>query len=119
MKNANLVGLLAAPLMVCALALPVWAADPATPATPTTCKDGTKSSAAGKGACSGHGGVDKAMAMTPATPAAAAPATTTKKTPTTCVDGTTSTATGRGACSSHGGVQKSAKKPADSTAPAQ
>ncbi len=64
MKNTNLVSLMAAPVMVLALSLPAWAADPAS----TTCKDGTTSSATGRGACSGHGGVQKR------TEAAAAPA---------------------------------------------
>jgi len=118
MKNTNLMGLLAAPLMVFMLGLPVRAADSA---APTTCKDGTTSTATGRGACSGHGGVqkaatDKAAAAAPAEPAAApaAPAAPAASgTPTTCKDGTTSMATGRGACSGHGGVQKPSKsKPA-------
>ena len=91
MKNTNLVGFIAAPLMVFALTLPTWAAD-STDAAPTTCKDGTTSTATGKGACSGHGGVQKASktkaaadtaaATPPATPAAAAaPAATTPAAP--------------------------------------
>src|SRR5882762_7143286 len=118
MKNTNLAGLLAAPLMVFMLGLPARAADAG---APTTCKDGTTSTATGRGACSGHGGVqraatDKAAAAAPAEPAAApaAPAAPAASgTPTTCKDGTTSMATGRGACSGHGGVQKPSKsKPA-------
>ncbi len=77
MKNTNFLGFIAAPLMICALALPAWAADST---DPTTCKDGTTSSATGKGACSGHGGVQKASKSTPAAaataPAPAAPAAT-------------------------------------------
>jgi len=120
MKNTNLAGLLAAPLMVFMLGLPAQAADTG---APTTCKDGTTSTATGRGACSGHGGVQKAAtdkaaaapaepADAPAAPSApAAPAAS--GTPTTCKDGTTSMATGRGACSGHGGVQKPSKsKPA-------
>jgi hypothetical protein len=115
MKNTDLVGLIAAPLMLFALSLPSWAADST---AATTCKDGTTSSATGKGACSGHGGVQKAASTTapaaaPAAPATAAPAPASSSTPTTCKDGTTSSATGKGACSGHGGVQKATKsKPA-------
>ena len=106
MKHTNLVGLLAAPLMAFILGLPAHAADSG---APTTCKDGTTSTATGRGACSGHGGVQKA-ASTKAAPAAAAPAAPAASgTPTTCKDGTTSTASGRGACSGHGGVQKASK----------
>lgn len=127
MKNTNLAGFLAVPLMVFMLGLPARAADTG---APTTCKDGTTSTASGRGACSGHGGVqkaatDKAAASAPAEPAAApaAPAAPAASgTPTTCKDGTTSMATGRGACSGHGGVQKPSKgKPAldaPSSAPA-
>jgi hypothetical protein len=76
MKITNLVGAIAAPLMTFALMLPSYAADSA---NPTTCKDGTTSAATGKGACSGHGGVQKAgksaaAATGSATPAPAAPA---------------------------------------------
>jgi hypothetical protein len=64
----------------------------------SVCVDGTTSSATGKGACSGHGGVDaKAAAKKSASSV-------------TCADGSTSKA-GRGACSGHGGV-----KPANATA---
>jgi Protein of unknown function (DUF3761) len=122
MKNANLAALVAAPLMIFALSLPALADS----ATPTNCKDGTTSTATGKGACSGHGGVQKAAASAPAAAAPAAPATPAAAPPVaagataTCKDGTTSTATGKGACSGHGGVQKAAKtKPAaDTTAAA-
>jgi len=76
MKITNLVGAIVAPLMTFALMLPSYAADSA---NPTTCKDGTTSAATGKGACSGHGGVQKAAkpaaaATGSATPAPAAPA---------------------------------------------
>jgi Protein of unknown function (DUF3761) len=128
MKNANLVGLIAAPLIVFALSLPAWAADsPAAAATPTTCKDGTTSAATGKGACSGHGGVQKtatkpaASADSAPAAAAAAPAAKTsasKSAPTAtagntaptgatakCKDGTYSKSQHHsGTCSSHGGV---------------
>jgi len=92
-------------------------------AAEVTCKDGTKSKA-GKGACSGHGGVDKSASKSAAEPpeksassskskttsasasSAAAPATA-EAAEVTCKDGTTSHA-GKGACSGHGGVDKSA-----------
>src|SRR5580693_10127763 len=71
MKNTGLVRLIAAPLMVLAFSLPAWAADSA---AATNCKDGTTSTATGRGACSGHGGVQKASKSTTAAPATA-PAT--------------------------------------------
>jgi hypothetical protein len=86
MKNICFMGVLAAPLLMVALTLPAYADAP-----PTTCKDGTTSTATGRGACSSHGGV---QADTP-------PAGATAK----CKDGTYSMAkTHSGACSSHGGV---------------
>lgn len=121
MKKTDLVGLIAAPLMVFALSLPAWA-----DSTPTTCKDGTTSTSTGKGTCSGHGGVQKAgtsaataaaaPAAAPAAPAAPAASGGTS----TCKDGTTSTSTGQGTCSGHGGVQKASKSQpaADATAAA-
>ena len=90
--------------------------------TPTTssaqkaavkCKDGTTSTATGRGACSGHGGVDQAatkfVKKTVKSEEKTAKATV-KRTPgtevtQTCADGTTTTVTGRGACSGHGGVK--------------
>src|SRR5260370_38334972 len=101
MRNTKLVGLLAVPLMVFSLALPTRAADAG---APTTCKDGTTSTATGRGACSGHGGVqraatDNAAAAAPAEPAAApaAPAAPAASgTPTACKDGPNSLAPSRG-----------------------
>jgi hypothetical protein len=84
------------------------------PAPQVKCKDGTMSKA-GRGACSGHGGMAKAEALptkktpvtteddhrvAPQTPAVATPAMV------RCKDGTMSEV-GRGACSHHGGVDKS------------
>jgi len=75
-----------------------------------TCKDGTTSAKSGRGACSGHGGIDKAEAAPTAAAAdasgssASPPATGTAGT--LCRDGTTSAASGRGACSGHGGKAK-------------
>ena len=82
-------------------------------ATATKCKDGTTSATSGRGACSGHGGVDKTATKTVAKTAKAeekTAKTVVKKTTGTqvtskCADGTTSNATGRGACSGHGGIK--------------
>ena len=65
----TLFGALAAPLLIFAMSLPGHA--------DSTCKDGTTSAATGRGACSGHGGVQKAGK--PAT--AAAPASTESASP--------------------------------------
>jgi hypothetical protein len=84
-------------------------------AAEVTCKDGTTSKG-GKGACSGHGGVDKSAAKatsesskskSPSASAASAGAPTEEHAEVTCKDGTTSKG-GKGACSGHGGVDKSA-----------
>ena len=63
-------------------------------ASSSVCADGSTSTASGKGACSGHGGVDAK-----ATAAAKKPASTVS-----CADGSSSKS-GRGACSGHGGVK--------------
>ena len=57
-----------------------------TGSTPVTCKDGSTSPKGGRGACSGHGGIDKAAtaaagSAAPAATAAAAPATPTAAAP--------------------------------------
>lgn len=76
------------------------------------CKDGTTSTVSGRGACSHHGGVDKAAtAKAQSTSAssssgAAASASSATSATVTCADGSTSKA-GRGACSHHGGVATS------------
>jgi hypothetical protein len=128
MTNTRLVGLfLALPLLAFTLSVPARAAD----TVPTTCKDGTTSTATGRGACSGHGGVQKASKSKPAvqepepstastaTPAAAAkqstasrsaPSGTASNTDPTgatakCKDGTYSKSQHHsGTCSKHGGV---------------
>lgn len=123
MKNTTLIGILAAPLMAFAMSLPAWAADGSS--APTTCKDGTTSASSGRGACSGHGGVQKASkskaaaAAEPAAAPAAAPAAGTAMTAAApaagntspagatakCKDGTYSKSKHRGGtCSKHGGV---------------
>jgi hypothetical protein len=96
----------------CALfALPTSAS---TASDTVICKDGA-SSPGGRGACKGHGGIDKKATKAAATTAAAAAAATTSKSSAaadsasgdtvTCKDGTTSKA-GKGACSHHGGKAK-------------
>ncbi len=121
--NTKYLWSMAASCLLAAVALPA-AADTAPAAT--TCKDGTTSTATGKGACSHHGGVQTAAAS-PAAPAAPAPAVSPAAPPATpkaaapaaapkaaappagatakCNDGTYSTAKNHsGACSKHGGV---------------
>jgi hypothetical protein len=103
------------------LAAPVITLAQDTSAAPLpVCKDGTTAEKAGRGACRGHGGVNKtagastaapAAGATAAAPAAAATSSSTSSSssgPVTCKDGTTSDKGGRGACSGHGGVNKSA-----------
>ncbi len=121
----TLVGALAAPLLIFAMALPCHA--------DSTCKDGTTSAATGRGACSGHGGVQKAAksaaaaapasteaaspaaapapaaAASKAAPAGKAAATSGNTDPTgataKCKDGTYSKSKHhKGSCSHHGGV---------------
>ena len=84
-----------------------------TQAAASICKDGTTSTATGRGACSGHGGVDRKAAahqkkiVKRETKAAKAVTKTTAGTRVTtiCMDGTTSNSTGRGTCSGHGGAR--------------
>ena len=90
---------------------PAWAE---TSASTVTCKDGSTSKG-GRGACRGHGGVDKTKSGggDAGTAAAPAPAETTV----TCQDGTQSHG-GRGACRGHGGVDKTkTNAPAPATSP--
>jgi hypothetical protein len=114
MKTTILAGVIMVSLGVFALAPSAARADTT---APTTCKDGTTSQATGKGACSGHGGVQKAAKTAPAAAAPAAPATPAAASTVTCKDGTTSTSSGKGTCSGHGGIQKASKsKPVAATA---
>ncbi len=82
-------------------------------ATGSVCTDGSTSAATGRGACSGHGGVDAK-----ATAAAHKPASKSKAM-VSCTDGTMSKG-GRGACSGHGGIAAAgaAAAPAATPAPA-
>ncbi len=97
-------------LTLCAL---LSASSSGAQATATKCKDGTTSATSGRGACSGHGGVDKTATKTVAKTAKAQEKTaktvvkhtTGTQVTSTCADGTTSNATGRGACSGHGGIK--------------
>jgi hypothetical protein len=82
-------------------------------ATATICTDGTTSVSSGRGACSGHGGVNrKAVSnqkkiVKSETRAAKAVARRTAgaRVTTLCADGTMSNSTGRGTCSGHGGAR--------------
>jgi hypothetical protein len=79
----------------------------------TICKDGTTSVSAGRGACSGHGGVDrkavshqkKVIKSETKAAKAVAKRTAGAQVTTICSDGTTSNSTGRGTCSGHGGAR--------------
>lgn len=82
-------------------------------AAATICKDGTTSASSGRGACSGHGGVNRKASShqknvvkseTKAAKAVTKRTTGTQVT-TLCADGTTSNSTGRGTCSGHGGAK--------------
>jgi len=89
MTTNSLARMIAPCLLALVWTAPLPAADSANasaaaPAT-KTCKDGTTSTAAGRGACSGHGGVSTAK----------------------CKDGTYSKSKHRsGTCSKHGGVDQ-------------
>lgn len=135
MNLAKLNGLICgAFLSAVLLAAPAIALAQDTSAAPLpVCKDGTTATKAGRGACRGHGGVNKdagastaapAAGAAAAAPAAAAKGSSTSSTssassgPVTCKDGTTSDKGGRGACRGHGGVNKSAAGGAAAAAPA-
>ncbi|HVT39295.1 MAG TPA: DUF3761 domain-containing protein [Gemmatimonadaceae bacterium] len=137
-KNLLKTGSVLAMFAVAALAVPTVSG--AQPASRTvTCKDNTTSKA-GRGACSGHGGVAEAAATkgapTKAPPAKAEPMKAapmkTADVPAkggadaktvTCTDGSSSKS-GRGACSGHGGIAtgapaKAATPPVTPPAPAK
>jgi hypothetical protein len=71
-KKSHFAGVLAAPLLMFAMIM--------TSHADSMCTDGTTSTATGRGACSGHGGVQKAAKPAPAT-TAKGPATTETATP--------------------------------------
>jgi len=60
MKTFPLVRLIVPSLVLVLSSFAMQTAGAQAAAAPTTCKDGTTSSATGRGACSGHGGVQKA-----------------------------------------------------------
>jgi hypothetical protein len=74
-------------------------------ATTVLCKDGTTATG-GRGACHGHGGVDKTGGGAPKAAAPAADQQATAGGPVTCKDGISWPKSGRGACRGHGGVLK-------------
>lgn len=121
MNSRMWVTLSAAAALACGATLVTQAAT--APAAMVTCKDGS-SDQGGRGACRGHGGVDKKASApataAPAPAAAAAPApsnATAASKPAkaagapaamvTCKDGSSDEG-GRGACRGHGGVNKGA-----------
>jgi len=102
-------------LAASAFAMTGQAADPP---SAVQCKDGTTSAHAGRGACSGHGGIDRSATAGKATgggnaadtgaakprrapSAAAGTSTTPSASQVLCKDGTTSAHGGRGACNGH------------------
>lgn len=90
-------------------------------AVATVCKDGSSSATSGRGACSGHGGVD-AKAMKQAAKATKEQGKTSGQVVqpaapvVTCGDGSTSRG-GRGACSRHGGVKVAGMTPSAAAPP--
>jgi hypothetical protein len=113
MKTLPLVRLIVPSLVLAIAGFAVQTAGAQDAAAPTTCKDGTTSSATGRGACSGHGGVQKATSSgstgTASAPAATPPASSVPPAGATakCKDGTYSKSTHHsGTCSKHGGVDQ-------------
>ena len=115
-------------------AMPAMPATRATPATPAMapaprvltatpiCKDGSTSTVSGRGACSGHGGIDQSrtMAADNAVKAEVKEVNRNAKsagTMVTCGDGSMGNP-GRGACSGHGGVKIGPTAPATPAMPA-
>ena len=107
-RNSNLTPVVAALISIVVSAVSLHAQ-----AAAAICRDGTTSVSTGRGACSGHGGVDrKAVShqkkvVKRETKAAKAVTRTTAGTQVTtiCMDGTTSNSTGRGTCAGHGGAR--------------
>lgn len=105
------------PTILALLAAPLFALPASGQAMAAVCKDGTSSATTGRGACSGHGGVDskatkKAAKELKSEQKAAVKTAEKAGAMVTCGDGSESKA-GRGACARHGGV-----KVAGMTAPA-
>jgi hypothetical protein len=90
------------------LAVPaVWAADTA---SPVTCKDGTSSPHGGRGACSGHGGIDKAATAAAKSGSGAA----TSSSPSSSTSGSSGSAAG-GAAAPAPGASTSTHPPSTQT----
>ena len=113
MKLVRLTSLICGALvLVAASAAPSVSSAEDVKASPVMCKDGTTSPHGGRGACSGHGGIDKSKSGA-ATSAAgapsgrAAPAASPTGTSVRCKDGTVSAHGVRGGCRGHGGIDTS------------
>lgn len=115
------------PLMAAVVAAALWLAPaPASAAAsasasasgPVPCKDGTMAAHGGRGACRGHGGINRAAMQgsststtattTSASPSTAQTAAAATAAPVLCKDGSTAAHGGRGACRGHGGINRSA-----------
>jgi hypothetical protein len=100
-------------IAICAVAATMSATSLQAQAAANICKDGTTSISSGRGACSGHGGVDRkavshqkkiVKAETKAS-TSAVKSTRGAQVTTLCADGSSSNSTGRGTCSGHGGAK--------------
>lgn len=97
-------------LLICAALLAMPAVSGAADAsTPVTCKDGTTSPHGGRGACSGHGGIDKAATKAASQGAASAGASSNGS---SGVGNASSGSTGAGSSSGAGGAAAPAPAPA-------
>jgi Protein of unknown function (DUF3761) len=96
--------------------VPVRARTDAT--TTVLCKDGT-TAMGGRGACHGHGGVDKTGGSAPKAAAPAEEHEASAGGPVTCKDGSSWPKAGRGACRGHGGVDKTGGAAPKAAAPAE
>jgi hypothetical protein len=99
-------------LLICAALLAMPAVSGAETSTPVTCKDGTTSPHGGRGACSGHGGIDKA-----ATKGASQGTTSGGATSSGASGGTSSGSTTGGSSSAAGGAAAPAPGSPASTHP--
>ena len=125
MNWVKLSGLICGAVLATALvATPAVVCAQSTASNPVVCNDGTTYPHGGRGACKGHGGVNKAASAggseSSAAPAAASASSgsgsSSSSGPVICNDGTTYPHGGRGACKGHGGINKSAS--AGTAAPA-
>ena len=119
-KVTSLMGsaLLAAAVLA-APALSFAQATSANTSAQVSCKDGTTAAHGGRGACSGHGGIDKSAKSGSASARSATPAAgASGSSAVTCKDGTTAAHGGRGACRGHGGIHTSSPANAGASASA-